>query len=166
MIQKNARIIIFISLSLLSLLACTTTQELFRGKIAKQADRIHIISSDTDSGVWNTNELSVHYTYTSLPDHLNLTGYISISEYITNSYPKIRSLSVLVSFLDSKGTVVSTHHINSLYSVNSNPPEKITFNATVSLPVEAVAFCFSYSGEFQGDSRRWDSLYIDKNPFH
>ena len=165
MIQKNTRIIIFISLSLFSLLACTSTKELYRGEIAKQADRIHIISSDTGSGVWNTNEVAVHYTYTSLPDHLNLTGYISISEPITNSYPKIRSLSVLVSFLDTEGTVISTHYINPLYSVNSNPPEKITFNSTVSLPVKAVAFCFSYSGEFQGDSRKWDSLYIGKDPF-
>ncbi|MBN1636624.1 MAG: hypothetical protein JW920_08925 [Deltaproteobacteria bacterium] len=166
MIQKNIRVIIFISLSLFSLLACTTTQELYRGETAKQAERIHIISGATDSGVWNTNELAVHYTYTSLPDQLTLGGYISISEYITNSYQKIRSLSLLVSFLDTKGIVISTHHINPLYSVNASPPEKMTFHATVSLPVEAAAFCFSYSGEFQGDSKRWDSLYIGKDPFY
>jgi len=165
MIQKKTKIIIFISL-LLFLLACTSTKELFRGKIANQADQIHIISSGTDSGVWNTNELSINYTYTSLSDHLNLTGYISISEYITNTYSTIRSLNVLVSFLDNHGKVVSTNYINPTYSVNSTPPRKIKFNSSLSLPIETVAFCFSYSGEFQGDSRKWDSLYIGKNPFH
>jgi hypothetical protein len=166
MIQKKAKIIIFISLSLFCLLACTGTKERFREKIANQDDQIHIISSSTDSGVWNTKELSVNYTYTSLPDYFNLTGYISISEYITNTYSKIRSLSVQVIFLDNNGKLVGTTYINPIYSVNSNPPRKIKFNSNLSLPAEAVAFCFSYSGEFKGDGGKWDSLYIGNNPFH
>ncbi|HPQ43966.1 MAG TPA: hypothetical protein PKZ42_07025 [Syntrophales bacterium] len=165
MVQKNTRVIIFISLSLFSLLACASTHELYRGETAKQADRIHIVSGGTESGIWNTNELAVHYTYTSLPDRLSLEGNISISESITNSYPKIRSLSLLVSFLYTDGRVISTHHISPLYSVNSTAPEKIPFNASVSLPGEAAAFCFSYSGEFLGDDRKWDSLHIGKDPF-
>ena len=166
MINKIAVIIIFIAVALFIVLACSSTKELFKGKIANQYDRIHINSSGANSGLWKTKELSVNYTYSSLSDHFNLTGFILISEYITNTYSKIRNLFVRVSFLDNNGKVISTNNINPLYSVNSNPPRKIKFNSNLSIPVEAYAFCFSYSGEFKGDGSPLESLYIGKNPFH
>lgn len=61
---------------------------------------------------------------------------------------------------------ISIVQINPFYSVNSNPPRKIKFNSNLSIPVEAYAFCFSYSGEFKGDGSPLESLYIGKDPFH
>jgi hypothetical protein len=148
-------------------MACSSTKELYKGKIANQQDRIHFNSSHANSGLWKTRELSLNYTYSSMSDHFNLTGFISISEYITNTYSKISKLFVRVSFLDKNGRVISTNNINPIYSVNSDTPGKIKFNSNLSLPVEADTFCFSYWGEFKGDAdMRLESLYIGKMPFH
>jgi len=166
MIKKITKIIIFIAVPLFIVLACSSTKGLFKGKTANQLDRIHINSSDSNSGLWKTNELSVNYTYSSSSDHFNLTGFISISESITYSYSKISSLFVRVSFLDNNGKVISTNNINPLYSVGSTTPRKIKFNSNLSLPVEADAFCFSYRGEFKGDGDMRESLHISKIPFH
>ncbi len=167
MIKKITEIIIFIALALFVVLACSSTKELYKGKIANKYDRIHINSSRANSGLWKTKELSVNYTYSSSSDHFNLTGFISISEHITNTYSKIRKLYVRVSFLDKNGRVISTNNINPLYSVGSTPPRKIKFNSNLSLPVEADAFCFSYFGEFKGDADMMrESQYIVKIPFH
>ena len=166
MIQNICKIVIFISFALLLLVACVSTKERIRGKIVNQDDQIYIISSSRDLGVWNTKELSINYSYALLPDQFNLKGFISISEIITYTYSKIKYLDILVSFLDSNGKVVSSSYINPLYSVLSNPPRKIEFNSNLSIPAEAKAFCFSYSGEFQGDFRFGDSLFINHNPFH
>lgn len=166
MIKKITKIIIFIAVPLFIVPACSSTKGLFKGKIANQHDRIHINSSRANSGLWKTKELSVNYTYSSSSDHFNITGFISISESITNTYSKISSLFVRVSFLDSNGKVISTNNINPLYSVGSTPPRKIKFNSNLSLPVEADAFCFSYRGEFKGDGDMRDSLHISKIPFH
>lgn len=166
MIKKITEIIIFIAVPLFIVLACSSTKGLFKGKIANEYDRIHINSSGSNSGLWKTKELSVNYTYSSSSDHFNLTGFISISESITYSYPKLRNLYVRVSFLDNNGKVISTNNINPLYSVGSTPPRKIKFNSNLSLPVEADAFCFSYRGEFKGDGDMRESLHISKIPFH
>ena len=166
MIKKITEIIIFIAVALFIVPACSSTTELYKGKIANQHDRIHINSSGSNSGLWKTKELSVNYTYSSSSDHFNLTGFISISESITYSYSKISSLFVRVSFLDNNGKVISTNNINPLYSVGSTPPRKIKFNSNLSLPVEADAFCFSYRGELKGDADMRESLHISKIPFH
>ncbi len=166
MIKKITEIIIFIAVPLFIVLACSSTKGLFKGKIANEYDRIHINSSGSNSGLWKTKELSVNYTYSSSSDHFNITGFISISKSITNTYSKISSLFVRVSFLDSNGKVISTNNINPLYSVGSTPPRKIKFNSNLSLPVEADAFCFSYRGEFKGDGDMRESLHISKIPFH
>lgn len=163
--QNRLMIIMPFVLSLLFLQACTSTKDRFKGKTAKP-DQIYSITGSDNSGVWNTQELSVHFVYTSSPpDTFNLTGHISISEHITNTYSKIRRLRFLVSFLDKDRKVISTTDIRPLYSVNNNTPEKIRFTLQSTLPAEAVAFCFSYSGEFKGDSAVMDSLYIGQNPF-
>lgn len=166
MIKKITEIIIFIAVPLFIVLACSSTKGLFKGKIANEYDRIHINSSGSNSGLWKTKELSVNYTYSSSSDHFNITGFISISKSITNTYSKISSLFVRVSFLDNNGKVISTNNINPLYSVGSTPPRKIKFNSNLSLPVEADAFCFSYRGEFKGDGDMRESLHISKIPFH
>lgn len=166
MINKITGFILFISVTFIILAACSSTKALFKGKIANQHDRIHINSSHANSGLWKTRELSINYTYSSLSDHFNLTGFISISESITNTYSKIRSLYVKVSFLDKDGRVISTNNINPLYSASSVAPRKVKFNSDLSLPVEADAFCFSYWGEFHGNVSTLESLYITKMPFH
>jgi hypothetical protein len=166
MIKKISKIIIFITVALFIVLACSGTKGLFKGKIANQHDRIHINSSGSNSGLWKTTELSVNYTYSSSSDHFNLTGFISISEHITNTYSTIMKLYVRVSFLDKNGRVISTNNTNPLYSVGSTTPRKIKFNSNLSLPVEADAFCFSYFGEFIGVSdMKSESQYIVKFPF-
>ena len=167
MIKKTTGIIILITVTLFIVLACSSTKGLFIGKTANQYDRIHINSSRADSGLWKTKELSVNYTYSSTSDNFNMTGFISISEHITNTYSRIMTLYVRVSFLDNNGRVISTNNINPLYSVGSTLPRKIKFNSNLSLPVEADAFCFSYFGEFKGDAdMNSASQYIVKIPFH
>lgn len=166
--KKSIKIILFFFLSLLFLQACTGTKDCYNGKTARP-DQIHTITGNAHSGVWKTAELSVDFVYTSSkPDNFNITGDISISDHITNTFSKVLRLNVRVSFLDSSGKVLATSVINPVYSINSVLPEKIKFNVNLSLPAEAVAFCFSYSGKFQaaGNDGRSDTLYIGQNPFH
>ncbi len=163
--KKNTiKLFIFIFLSLFFYQACTGTKDFFKGKIAAP-DQIHTIADGNTSGIWKTKELSVNYLYTSSPpDHFNLTGYLSISEHITNTFHKIGWLFLFVSFLDNDGRVIYTDTIHPRYTAYEIPPQKIPFNLNSTLPAEAVSFCFSYSGEFQGDLDM-SNLYIRQTPF-
>jgi hypothetical protein len=165
-LRKVATILLALSISL-SVSACIgiNTKEMFAGKTAHKDDRIRITQNATVSGTWSTNELSVHYTYTSTNDSLGITGYISISKHITNAYSKVRFMYLRLSFLDKNGKVTGTEHINPAYFANSTPPEKIRFDSNLSLPAGTHAFCFSYSGELVGDDAVWDSVHIGKTQF-
>ena len=164
---KKYKIIIHIFFSLLLLQSCISTKGLFNGRIARPDARINIIRNNTHSGEWMTGELSVNYSYHTSPhNNLNLDGYVSLSGRIINSYPKIRRMNLRVSFLDSKGQVLSTEHVYMPYSVNSISPQKLKFKSNFILPERSAAFCFSYSGEFRGDSRDIsDTLVVGENPF-
>lgn len=163
--KHTITIIILTLLSIFLFQACTNKNDRFRGEIA-EPDQIYTITNSDTSRVWNTKELSVNFTYSSsAPNNFNLTGHISISEQITNTFLKIRRLIFLVNFLDSNGEVIYTSYIHPMYSVGMMTPEKIKFNLNSTLPVGAVAFCFSYSGEFRGDGNTRDKKFIGQKSF-
>ena len=164
--RKRIKTAISISLSLFFLTACTGVNTMFRGNTVYQADRIYITRDGAGGGVWSTDELSVHYTYATRSGRINLTGYVAISNSITATYSTLDRLSVFISFLDADGRVLSTRDLDPVYFAHSPPLEKITFEKDMDLTGEAASFCFSYSGEFRGDDKKWDSLSIGKTPFY
>jgi hypothetical protein len=163
--KNKITLVVLTSVLLFFMQSCVSIKDRFKGEAAKK-DQIYVIDSGSDSVVWKTKDLSVNFLYKSTgSDDFSLNGNIIISDYILNSYPVINRFILQVSFLDNNGTVVRTEYIKPMYSKNSIPPEKIKFSSNTSLPDEAVAFCFSYSGKFKGDDKTMGYLSISNNPF-
>ena len=164
--KEKIKFICTISILLLLVLCfgCITNVERFIEQRVDKADQIQIQSGGNNSCIWKTDHIEINYTYTENDATLILTGTITVLNSIKYSYSKIRNLDVNVNLLDSGGNVMKTESIKMIFTFNGNIPDQIRIGGTFKIPSGSTALCFSYQGEFQGDSK-FDRLNISHRPF-
>ncbi len=148
------------------LFSCSGTLNSFNGRTVNQADKISLLPGGTYTGIWETKDLAVHYTYSGFHAFIQLSGEIRISNRIINSYPVIDTFSFRVSFVNAEGEVIDTRHINTVFHKRSFTSGQIEFAEKFELPAGTAAIAFSYRGECRdyGSDRR-EFLGISKTPF-
>lgn len=120
---------------------CQTLQTQPHGMVAEQ-NRVPLVESGKDSGVWKGLDLSVQYQVSRSEGEVSLSGKVSFESSVTNNYNQIEYFHLAVIFLDEKGTVLDMRGVVS--GVKSDPDDSQPFSAIVVAPRSAKAMAFSY----------------------
>jgi hypothetical protein len=157
--------LLFFLTGLLSGCASFITPEI--GMVARPEARIPLVGEGGDSGIWSTKDLRLEYRLTVTADSLAISGPLTLSPSISNSFPVVQKFFLRLSFLDGEGRVVGSTDITPLYSSHSTMESTVTVNARRPRPAGSQAIAFNYFGVFRGqlDSMGGDEWPISSFPF-
>jgi hypothetical protein len=158
LIKKIIARAFFVSILVTILSACIATSMSNVGRTAHKKEKITIEDKKTSTGQWQTNNVSISYSIDNVPDNFTISGSVHISESVTASFPLGDYFNLFINFIDSSGTVISTHNISPLVRYRTEVAEQLPFTSTLVKPADAVFFAFSYIGNFKSASVGEDNL--------
>lgn len=165
-LEKN--IITVFTLGLLSVLlsvflSCTSSLDTYIGKTADQESRI-ALSGGSHKGVWQTDDLTVNYSYSRKPNSLQISGDVSLSNKMKDASSIVQTFFLQVNFLNANGRVLETKEL-----AVAGYHERITnweFNHKFELPARTSAMAFSYTGQMGEGAGEGSSEPFWRDPFH
>lgn len=105
------------------------------------------LKEDLQEGTWTAKDMRVAYRYRiGAPGTLELSGDLTLDNYLGTGFTVIDQLTLSVLFLDAEGRIFGQQAI---YLVGGRQPidQVMRFDRILALPEGTKAFCFSYSGE-------------------
>lgn len=133
---KKLAILFLLILATFGLLGCTQA-----GRLVPADDRILFSENETGQGTFNTDGLTVDYTYKLQGRDLDLAGNAWY-------HGGVDSLNVYVLFIDPAGTVLQQRiAYYSGYRVSRHWAGDNSFQETLAVPPGAAGFSFSYSAQ-------------------
>ena len=141
----------------LLLSACTSSRGGWlgwEGRLTKDDNRVALENDGSDAGIWQTNDIAIHYHYVREADRLTITGKVQRQARIKH-FHRLNAW-VWIHFLDGEGFVLESRR---LWAQNgSDVYWQIRYNFTRDwpLPPETRAMGFSYSGRASDRDVWWD----------
>lgn len=136
------------------------------GDVAKKEARI-ALTGQKSSGVWQTGDLLVEYTFETKGQQLSLTGEAVIDRSIRDSFPVITSFFLFLSFLDAEGRTLDTVDISPVKNTYGLVPDSMPLAYSAVPPAGARAVAFNYLGGFRAnpvnDGGHWDIFHFPFN---
>jgi hypothetical protein len=134
----------FLLLFLSVLVACTSSLDSYQGKTADQKSRI-TLNGGSHNGLWQTDDLTVKYSYSRIPNNLRISGDVELSNTMKDASDIVENFVLQVNFLNANGQALGTKEL-----AMAGYRETITkwdFDHNFELPARSSAMAFSYSGQ-------------------
>ena len=129
---------------------CTTTllTPTFTGKNIRPGFQIALESDGTHSGLYQSDDLSVHYRYTRKGDSFKIAGTVSFATgtVVNFNYVDYFNLGLLIG--DSDGKILSNNPIVSTSWVNLTLANRqVHFSRSFDISPNAAVMAFTYTGQ-------------------
>jgi hypothetical protein len=157
-------LLVFVWFGALLLSGCAGDMTPQTGAIARPDDRFDLVQGGVYDGDLNTNNLEMTYSIAESGTAYRLTGSLSFSESLTESFPIVQVFILKMSFLDGEGGVLKTIDISPSIDFDVMPGQ-IPVTASGTTPAGASAVAFNYFGQFRGRETAiggdtWDISYF------
>jgi hypothetical protein len=156
--------LVLVYFGVLLLSGCANTMNPQIGAIVRPDARFNLVQGGVYDGDLNTDNLQMTYSITESGMTYRLTGSLSFSQSLIESYPLVQEFVLKMSFLDSEGRVIETTDITPPVDFDVSPGQ-VPVTGSGSIPAGATAIAFNYFGQFRargvligGDS--WDISYF------
>ena len=153
----------FLSVFLSVFLACTSSLDTYIGKTADQQSRI-ALNGGSHNGVWQTDDLTVKYSYSRKPNSLQISGDVNLSNKMKDASNIVQTFFLQVNFLNANGQALATKEL-----AVAGYRETITrweFDHNFELPHHTSAMAFSYTGQMGEGAGEGSSEPFWRDPFH
>ena len=107
-------------------------------------NRIFLKDSATHQDLWQTEDLTIAYTYNRNDNRFKISGTIDFSDALTYNYTYMDYFDLWIHFVDAENIIIATRSISPI--VTFYMIEKTSFERNLDVPPSATAFVFSYSG--------------------
>jgi hypothetical protein len=164
-LKKNIKTVFtlgLLSVLLSAFVACTNSFDTYLGKTADQESRI-ALNGGSHNGVWQTDDLTVNYSYSRKPNSLQISGDVSLSQKMKDVSNIVQTFFLQVNFLNAHGQVLDTKEL-----AVAGYRETITkweFDHTLELPARTSAMAFSYTGQMGEGAGEGSSESFWHDPF-
>ncbi len=138
------RTVLLVLLVLLGLVACQSTATFFVGRTVEPALQIPLTAAPTQSGVWQTFDVVIHYDLVTDGDQLALTGNAELGEHYKRLYNRVGHLDLYLFLLDDNAAVLETASLTG--SMFNGTEDEITIKANLLRPERLRAISFGYRG--------------------
>jgi hypothetical protein len=148
----------------LLLFGCANDMTPQTGAIARPDDRFNLVQGGVYDGNLSTNNLAMTYSITESGMTYRLTGSLSFSQTLVESFPLVQEFILKMSFLDPEGRVIETIDISPPIDFDVVPAQ-IPVAASGPTPAGASGIAFNYFGQFRGrdvavGGDTWDINYF------
>jgi hypothetical protein len=134
----------FLFLFLIVFVACAGSLDTYRGKTADPNSRI-ALHGGSHSGVWQTDDLKVKYSYLRKPNYLQISGEVALKDKLTDASDIVQEFFLEVNFLSAAGRALGTKEL--AIAGYREPQTKWDFDYNFELPAKTTAMAFSYTGQ-------------------
>jgi hypothetical protein len=144
----TAFVLSFLFLFLSVFIACTSSLDSYKGQTADQNSRI-ALNGGSHKGVWQTDDLTVKYSYSRKPNNLQISGDVALKDKLTDASGMVQNFVLQVNFLNAAGQALGTKEL-----VIAGYRERITtwdFDHKFEPPAGTSAMALSYDGQMGGD---------------
>jgi hypothetical protein len=139
----------FLLLFLSVLVACTSSLDTYQGKTADQNSRI-ALNGGSHNGVWQTDDLTVKYSYSRKPNNLQISGDVALKNKLTDASGIVQNFVLEVNFLNAAGQALGTKEL--AIAGYREMLTKWDFDHNFELPAGTSAMAFSYDGQMGADA--------------
>ncbi len=156
--------LVLLCFALLLLSGCANDMTPKTGATARPEDRFELVKGGVYNGDLNTNNLQMSYSITESGKTYSLTGSLSFSQSLLESFPLVQEFILKMSFLDDGGRVLKTVDISPPIDF-AVMPAHTPVSASGSTPAGASSIAFNYFGQFRGrdvalGGDTWDISYF------
>ena len=133
-----------LSLFLIVFVACAGSLDNYQGKTADPDSRIGL-NGGSHNGTWQTDDLTVKYSYSRKPNTLQITGNVELKDKLKDVSDIVQNFVLQVNFLNSNGQALDTKEL-----AIAGYREMVTnwdFDHSFELPANTSAMAFSYQGQ-------------------
>jgi len=124
--------------------ACAAGLDTYQGKTADQNSRITLYGG-SHNGVWQTDDLTVKYSYLRKPNNLRISGDVALKDKLTDASNIVQDFVLEVNFLNAAGRALGTKEL--AIAGYRETPTKWDFDYNFELPARTTAMAFSYDGQ-------------------
>ena len=111
-------------------------------------EQLEMESAAAEMKLWQTNDLSIHYNTVDRGNTITLTGFVTISDSVTYTFPQADFLIIYVYLLNEDGISTSRHGIRPGISKYNTVSRKSKFSKTIPKDADTASFAFGYWGNF------------------
>lgn len=162
-VQWSIFILLFLTCGAL-LIGCATSSITGSGHQLQPAGRIPIVSGGQQSGVFNSDNLTMNYSYLrSSPTQLEINGTVTFAGSLLMNYSGVDYFDLGVIFADNTGTVIAQHDLSAGGSVNftEGDSSSLTFTNSLQIPARTAMMAFRYNGQVSGDVGDPTDFFMD-----
>ena len=152
----------FLLLCLIVFFACAGSLDTYRGKTADPNSRI-ALHGGSHIGVWQTDDLTVKYSYIRKPNYLRISGDVALKAKLTAASNIVQDFVLEVNFLSAAGRALGTKEI--AVAGYREPQTKWDFDYNFELPARTTAMAFSYNGQMGAGAGEGLAEQFWHNPF-
>jgi len=124
-----------------------------KGDQLQQGAEIAIAKSGEHSGNYQTNNVTIDYTYTRPdPQTLEISGTVTYSSALQQNFSIINYFNLGIFLADASGYVFGMRDLaTGQANFTTGGPTNLTFNKTLQIPAATALMAFRYEGQAQGD---------------
>jgi len=127
----------------------------YTDKVVKEDNRIYLKDGGPTPGVWKTEDLTLNYEYRKRGSDFEISGTIAFDQHLEYNYHSFTNFWFQVYFTDPEGIILAEQFLGT--AGYKQEIEDMTFNKRFSLPPNAGAMAFGYSGKAEDASDDADS---------
>ena len=155
--QNALKSLIVVSLVVLAVLITGCAGKGWRGwegRLTKTDNRIILDTGGPHNGIWQTNDIAIHYRYVREVDRLTINGLVKRQARIKH-FHRLRAW-VWVHFMDENGYIKESRRLWAQNGSDVYWQVRYSFNRDWQIPPETSAMGFSYSGRAADRDVWWD----------
>ncbi len=146
---------ILLLLSFVLLTACSGKHwRGWEGRLTKPDNRIVLNNGGPHAGIWQTNDLAIHYRYAWEEDRLVIQGQVKRQARI-RYFHRLQAW-VWIHFLDTNGYVLASRRLWAQNGSDVYGQIRYRYHQNWQLPAGSRAVGFSYSGRARDHDVWWD----------
>ena len=126
----------------------------WEGRLTKTDNRVILDTGGPHSGIWQTNDLAIHYRYVREVDRLTINGQVKRQARIKH-FHRLRAW-VWVHFMDENGYIKESRRLWAQNGSDVYWQVRYSFNRDWQIPPDTSAMGFSYSGRASDRDVWWD----------
>lgn len=135
------------------------------GRVAQEKDNLPLISGTNG---WQTSDIKIDYNVAKSNNTYSLKGILYIQDRIYYNFSQYDFFNLYINYLDENNRVIASHEISPSIRFQLHYKRSFTLRPIPDAPPEAVAFAFSYWGNFYSNDHEHESTgdwEIYHNPF-
>ncbi len=126
----------------------------WEGRLTKADNRLAVETGGPHAGIWQTNDIAIHYRYVRESNRLTIEGQVKRQARI-KYFHRLRAW-VWIHFLDESGHVMESRRLWAQNGSDVYGQIRYRFVRDWQMPPGTVAMGFSYSGRAQDRDVWWD----------